>query len=104
MRQQTLNKNLNVPLYVQLKELILNDIQSGTLSAGDMIPTEHELMEQYSISRNVVRQAIGELVEGGAESRHRHQHAQRKDHGDQFLHALIPPIILLLVHSRSVNV
>ena len=65
MRQQTLNKNLNVPLYVQLKELILDDIQSGTLSAGDMIPTEHELMEQYSISRNVVRQAIGELVEGG---------------------------------------
>ena len=65
MRQQTLNKNLNVPLYVQLKELILGDIQNGTLSAGDMIPTEHELMEQFSISRNVVRQAIGELVEGG---------------------------------------
>lgn len=65
MRQQTLNKNLNVPLYVQLKELILGDIQNGTLSAGDMIPTEHELMEQYAISRNVVRQAIGELVEGG---------------------------------------
>ena len=30
-----------------------------------MIPTEHELMEQYAISRNVVRQAIGDLVEGG---------------------------------------
>ena len=65
MRQQTLNKNLNVPLYVQLKELILGDIQNGTLSAGDMIPTEHELMDQFAISRNVVRQAIGELVEGG---------------------------------------
>lgn len=65
MRQQTVNKNLNVPLYVQLKELILGEIQSGALKAGDMIPTEHELMEQYSISRNVVRQAIGELVEGG---------------------------------------
>ena len=65
MRQQALNKNLNVPLYVQLKELILGDIQNGTLSAGDMIPTEHELMETYSVSRNVVRQAIGELVEGG---------------------------------------
>ena len=65
MRQQALNKNLNVPLYVQLKELILGDIQNGTLSAGDMIPTEHELMDAYSVSRNVVRQAIGELVEGG---------------------------------------
>ena len=65
MRQQMLNKNLNVPLYAQLKELILGEIQSGALKAGDMIPTEHELMEQYSISRNVVRQAIGELVEGG---------------------------------------
>ena len=30
-----------------------------------MIPTEHELMEQYAISRNVVRQAISDLVEGG---------------------------------------
>ena len=65
MRQQTLNKKLNVPLYVQLKELILGEIQGGALKAGDMIPTEHELMEQYAISRNVVRQAIGELVEGG---------------------------------------
>lgn len=65
MKQQTLNKSLNVPLYVQLKELILGEIQNGALNAGDMIPTEHELMEQYSISRNVVRQAIGELVEGG---------------------------------------
>lgn len=65
MRQQTLNKNLNVPLYVQLKELILGDIQKGALTAGDMIPTEHELMDAYSVSRNVVRQAIGELVEGG---------------------------------------
>lgn len=60
-----LNKNLNVPVYAQLKELILGEIQSGALKAGDMIPTEHELMEQYSISRNAVRQAIGELVEGG---------------------------------------
>ena len=65
MKQQRLNKNLNVPLYVQLKELILGEIQGGALKAGDMIPTEHELMEQYAISRNVVRQAIGELVEGG---------------------------------------
>lgn len=65
MRQQTLNRSLSVPLYVQLKEYILGDIQNGTLTAGDMIPTEHELMEVYSVSRNVVRQAIGELVEGG---------------------------------------
>lgn len=65
MRKQMLNKSLSVPLYVQLKELILGDIQNGTLNAGDMIPTEHELMEQYAISRNVVRQAIGELVDGG---------------------------------------
>ena len=65
MRQQALNKKLSIPLYVQLKELILGEIQGGTLKAGDMIPTEHELMEQYAISRNVVRQAIGELVDGG---------------------------------------
>ena len=65
MRQQKLNKSLSVPLYVQLKELILGDIQNGTLTAGDMIPTEHELMEAYGVSRNVVRQAIGELVDGG---------------------------------------
>ena len=29
MRQQMLNKNLNVPLYAQLKELILGEIQVG---------------------------------------------------------------------------
>ena len=39
------------------------EIQGGALKAGAMIPTEHELMEQYAISRNVVRQAISDLVE-----------------------------------------
>ena len=34
MKQQRLNKNLNVPLYVQLKELILGEIQGGALKAG----------------------------------------------------------------------
>lgn len=65
MKKQPLNKNLKIPLYVQLRELILGRIQSGEFKPGDIVPTEYELMEEFSVSRNVVRQAIGELVDGG---------------------------------------
>lgn len=54
-----------VPLYVQLKEIIKQDIETGTLKPGQKIPTEFELCEMYSISRRTVRTAVSELIEEG---------------------------------------
>ncbi|WP_138495301.1 GntR family transcriptional regulator [Paenibacillus pinistramenti] len=57
--------NSKLPYYSQLKESILNQINSGVLAKGEKIPSELDLVEQYGISRPTVRQALGELVQEG---------------------------------------
>lgn len=61
----TLNKETPVPLYFQLKTLILDRIKDGTYRPGDLIPTENELSSMFNISRTTVRQAVTELVRDG---------------------------------------
>ncbi len=61
----TIDKSSPIPLYFQLKQLLLTAINDGTYPPGSMIPTENELIETYSISRTTVRQAISELVQEG---------------------------------------
>lgn len=65
MKNRTLHRDLQIPLYIQLRELLMSDIRDGVLKPGEMIPTEFDLMEEFGVSRNVVRQAIGDLVDGG---------------------------------------
>lgn len=64
-QQQKINRDTPIPLYFQLKEIILKEIQEGTLQPDDLIPTEAEFCEMYDISRTTVRQAITELVNEG---------------------------------------
>lgn len=60
-----IDKNSPVPLYYQLYNILLNDIRSGVLQPGDMLPTEVSLMEKYDLSRSTVRQAMSDLVHKG---------------------------------------
>ena len=60
-----INKYSNVPLYAQLKHLIIQKIESGEFQGESKIPSEQELCEQYDISRPTVRQAISELTNNG---------------------------------------
>lgn len=57
---KSLNKDIPIPLYYQLKEILLEGVKQA--SAGDSFPTELELCTQFEISRPTVRQAINELV------------------------------------------
>lgn len=54
-----------MPLYFQLKEIILEKIESQELKAGDMLPSENELQQIYNVSRATVRKAIELLVHEG---------------------------------------
>lgn len=65
IENNTIDKKVPVPLYFQLKELILKEIKSGSYPEGSMIPTEKELGDMFQISRTTVRQAIAELVNEG---------------------------------------
>lgn len=60
-----INKYSNVPLYSQLKNLIIEKIECGDYSEETKIPSEQELCEHYDISRPTVRQAITELTNNG---------------------------------------
>lgn len=61
----SIDKSIPIPLYFQLKQLILSEIKNGNYKSGDMIPTENEISEAFKISRTTVRQAIIELVQEG---------------------------------------
>jgi GntR family transcriptional regulator len=61
----TINKYSNIPLYCQLKNLILEKIENGEFEADFKIPSEQDLCNQYDISRPTVRQAINELTASG---------------------------------------
>lgn len=63
--KKQLDRNIPIPLYFQLKNIILQDIKDQSFSIGDAIPTEVELANHYQISRSTVRQAISELVQEG---------------------------------------
>ena len=60
-----LRMDSDISLYSQLVGIIKQNISSGALSVGDLLPSEAELCRAMDISRNTVRQAIGELEEEG---------------------------------------
>lgn len=60
-----LDKSNPLPLYHQLKEVILSRIESGEWRPGMQLPSERELCDQYRISRITVRQALTELESEG---------------------------------------
>lgn len=60
-----LDKHSSIPLYAQLRELIVERIQDGEYKQGDRIPSEMQLCKELDLSRPTVRQAISELVSDG---------------------------------------
>ncbi|ODA41457.1 GntR family transcriptional regulator [Desulfosporosinus sp. BG] len=60
-----LDRKSGVPYYIQLKEQIRRRITQGVWTAGTKLPTERELSESLSLSRNTVSQAYKELESEG---------------------------------------
>lgn len=50
------------PLYLQIKQLILQSLQNGEWKPGDTIPSEQELTARFKVSQGTVRKAIDELA------------------------------------------
>lgn len=51
-----------LPLYQQIKALILRSLQQGEWKPGELIPSEQELALRYKVSQGTVRKAIDELA------------------------------------------
>lgn len=60
-----INKDSEVPIYIQLKEYIQQQIAQGHLQPGGRVMSETEISEKFQISRITVRKAYGELVNEG---------------------------------------
>ena len=60
-----IHRNSPIPIYHQLKEILLKKIRTGEWEPGALIPSERELCETYGISRMTARQAITDLVNEG---------------------------------------
>ena len=60
-----LQSDSSSPLYHQLMQRLLEDIERGTYPVGSRIPPEHQLEELYKVSRVTVRRALAELTVDG---------------------------------------
>lgn len=63
--REHLSLDSDIPLYTQLVGIIKRNISTGVMQVGDLMPSEAELCRALGISRNTVRQAIGELEDEG---------------------------------------
>jgi Transcriptional regulators len=60
-----LDKNGFIPLYYQIQRVLMEKIQSGALSEGDLLASEEELARVYQVSRMTARQALHGLKARG---------------------------------------
>ena len=60
-----IDKGKHIPLYIQLKDEILDKIRNGTYEVDKQIPSEKVLMEEYGVGRATVREALSILVNEG---------------------------------------
>lgn len=60
-----LSPESDIPLYSQIVNIVKRNIAAGTLSPGDLLPSEAAFCRSFDVSRSTVRQAIGELEAEG---------------------------------------
>jgi GntR family transcriptional regulator len=60
-----------LPLYIQIKQIIKDKILNGDLNYGDLIPAEIVYQQEYGVSRITIRQAIIDLENEGLVERKR---------------------------------
>lgn len=64
-QHQTMADKRGTPKYQIVKDVLLAWIAEGRLQPGDKLPIEDELADNFAVSRQTVRQAVGELVAEG---------------------------------------
>lgn len=61
----SINRDSVVPLYHQVKQALLDEIQTGVYGDGEPLPSEKELQKIYGVSRITVRRALSDLANAG---------------------------------------
>lgn len=58
-----INRNSPTPIFRQIEEFILQEIQRGDLGPGDRIPSQYELARKCQVSRATVQKALDRLIQ-----------------------------------------
>jgi GntR family transcriptional regulator len=56
---------MSTPLHISISQRLRHQIEAGEYRSGDRLPSEHQLMEAFSVSRITARQAVANLVSQG---------------------------------------
>jgi GntR family transcriptional regulator len=64
-----IDRNSSMPYYAQVRDALIEGIQTGSLKPGNQLPSEPDLCELFDVSRTVIRQALNDLVSKGMVSR-----------------------------------
>ncbi len=64
-KKQTIDRNSSIPLYKQIKEILIEELQAADGDTGRPFSTEQELVQRFHVSRAPVRQALKELTTEG---------------------------------------
>lgn len=60
-----MSQTQSLPLYVQISEMLIRDIQAGRLLDGERLPPERNMAEELEISVGTLRKALAELTGQG---------------------------------------
>jgi GntR family transcriptional regulator len=60
-----LSRESPTPLYAQVKQRLLQQIDTGVLRPGERLPSESELEKTFQVSRITIRRALGDLAAAG---------------------------------------
>jgi GntR family transcriptional regulator len=68
---RTLTAQVQLPLHLVISEQLREQIAAGQFLPGEQLPSEHQLMVQFEVSRITVRRAIANLASQGLVVSHR---------------------------------
>lgn len=60
-----IDRKSSIPLYLQLSDILLQEIERGTWAADQQIPTEPALSRRFDVARGTLRQALAKLETDG---------------------------------------
>lgn len=91
-------------LYEEVERRLADDIASGRLKAGDMVPSERDLMQRFGVGRPAIREALLSLrnkglVRIGAGERTRISRPTI----DAVVEGVSGPVSLMLAHAQGVR-